>query len=134
MSMIKDEESLTNEKESCGNCAEGCGCNLQHEHGEDCACEQDTMFITFDDGKEVECNIIGIFESDDLEYIAVNPVNSDEILIYRYMETDEDNSMHIEFIHSDEEYNRVTDVFYKLIDDEDDYDDDYDDYADEDEE
>ena len=131
-----DNEDLKNEKKSHTGC--GCGhdsqdCNCDHQHDDDCGCcAQDTMTITFDDGETTECNIIGVFEVEDLEYIAVNPIDSDEVLLYRYTESDEEDGMNIEFIDSDEEYNKVTAVFYEIL--EEDGEDDYDEYVDEDDE
>ncbi len=61
---------------------EDCGCG--------CGCEEDGEpdFITLEfDGVEVECEIVGVFECNGKEYIALVPDDeSDDIYIYGYKE------------------------------------------------
>ena len=60
----------------------------------DCAsCGGDgvTVTLTLDDDSTIECGIVGIFDADNREYIALLPLdengkNSDgEVFLYRYM-------------------------------------------------
>ncbi len=36
--------------------------------------EEDIITLEFDDGVEEECGILGVFDCDDKEYIALNPL------------------------------------------------------------
>ena len=55
--------------------------------------EEETVFVTleFEGGVEEECEIMGVFEYDGKEYIALIPDNgSDDVYIYGYKEVGED--------------------------------------------
>ncbi|OOO00100.1 MAG: hypothetical protein ATN35_09080 [Epulopiscium sp. Nele67-Bin004] len=104
----------------------GCGGHGHHEHenhggcGDDCGCgEKATIYITFeDDDKEIACDVIGVFEVDDQEYIAISPENEedgDEIFIYRYHENAETDDVELADIESDEEYDKVVEEFHTLF-------------------
>ena len=76
--------------------------------------------IELEDGTELECVVIGIFEAgnEGREYIAVMPENSDddgEVFLYRY-EEDEDGEPQIGNIESDEEYEIVEEAFDEILD------------------
>lgn len=91
--------------------------HCEHEHDEDCDCAAETIFITFDDEEEdVECNVIAVFDHKEQDYIAINPIESEEVLIYRLigLEGSEDD-MELVVIESDEEYTEVTEVFDTLF-------------------
>ncbi|MCL2593365.1 MAG: DUF1292 domain-containing protein [Defluviitaleaceae bacterium] len=80
--------------------------------------EQDEIItLTLDDGEEVKCNILGIFEVEEKEYIALLPLEEDEVLIYSYKENGEEISL--ENIETDEEFDMVSEVFYSMFDEED---------------
>lgn len=83
-----------------------------HNHGEDCDCENDTLVITLDDDTEVECNVIGIFEVEDKEYIALLPIDDETVLLYQYDETDD--NVELSSIEDDDEFKAVTDAFFEL--------------------
>lgn len=86
-----------------------------HDHNEECDCENDTLLITLDDDTEVECNVIGIFEVNDKEYIALLPIDDETVLLYNYEET-EDN-VELTSIEDDNEFKSVTDAFFELYND-----------------
>ena len=68
---------------------------------------EETDFITleFDDGTEVECEIMGVFDYDGKEYIALIPDDqSDDVYIYGYKEVGDDEFELVD-IEDDEEYN-----------------------------
>ncbi len=79
--------------------------------------------VVLDDGREIECEILTIFEAGDREYIALEPVEEmlkdddedEEIFLYRFHE-DEDGNATLENIQSDEEYEIVSDRFDELLD------------------
>ena len=55
--------------------------------------DEEAEFITleFDDGDEVECEIMGVFEAAGKEYIALIPDDgTDDVYIYGYKEVGED--------------------------------------------
>lgn len=79
--------------------------------------------LDMDDGTQVECEILTIFEVNDQDYIALLPLdeNGDEneegiVYIYRYFE-DEEGNPSLENIENDEEYEAVEEVFDMLLDD-----------------
>lgn len=78
--------------------------------------------LSLDDGSEVECAILTIFELDEQNYIVLLPLDEDgnenaegEVFIYRYFE-DEEGNPSLENIDSDEEYEAVADRFDELLD------------------
>ncbi len=84
---------------------------------------EDAMFVTLDldDGSQVECEILTIFDVNKQDYIALLPLTddedeeSDEVFIYRYFE-DEDGNPSLENIEDDDEYEAVADRFDELLD------------------
>ena len=95
------------------NCNCGCGCGHDHGHEE----EMETMFLTLDDDTEVECGIIGVFDVDGKEYIALLPINDETVLIYEYKEVGDE--VELGLIEDDEEFEKISNAFYYLYEDED---------------
>lgn len=84
--------------------------------------EEMTVTLTLDDGTDLECVVLTIFEAGDKEYIALLPLDGNEaedgeVYLYRYTE-DADGNPDLENIESDEEYEIVADAFDELLDDE----------------
>ena len=53
--------------------------------------EADFITLEFDDGIEVECEIMGVFDFEGKEYIALIPNdNTDDVYIYGYKEVGEE--------------------------------------------
>ncbi len=52
--------------------------------------EDDILTLEFDDGVEEECGILGVFDANGKEYIALNPLGTEDVYIYSYKEYDED--------------------------------------------
>lgn len=85
--------------------------------------EDEAMFVTLDldDGTNVECEILTIFEVNGQDYIALLPLTEDndeegdEVFIYRYSE-DEEGNPSLDNIEDDEEYEAVADRFDELLD------------------
>ena len=78
--------------------------------------------LSLDDGSEVECAILTIFELEEQNYIALLPLDEDgneneegEVFIYRYFE-DEEGNPSLENIEDDEEYEAFADRFDELLD------------------
>jgi Protein of unknown function (DUF1292). len=90
--------------------------NEHHDH--------DHIYLTLDDGSEIECHVLGTFEVDDIEYIALVPVDGEEeVYLYRYEE--DENGIDLINIEDDEEFDIASEAFYELFGDED-YDEEYD--------
>lgn len=82
--------------------------------------EEMTVTLTLDDGTELECVVLTIFEAGDKEYIALLPLDGKEaedgeVYLYRYTE-DESGTPSLDNIVSDEEYEIVADAFDELLD------------------
>ena len=85
--------------------------------------EEMTVTLTLDDGTDLECVVLTIFEAADREYIALLPLDGNEaedgeVYLYRYTE-DANGNPDIQNIESDEEYEIVADAFDELLDTED---------------
>ena len=80
--------------------------------------EEEAEFITleFEDGTEVEAEIMGIFDVDGKEYIALIPDDdSDDVYLYGYKEVSEEEFELID-IEDDDEFDKVVKVFEELTD------------------
>ena len=82
--------------------------------------EEMTVTLTLDDGTELECVMLTIFEAGEKEYIALLPLDGreaedGEVYLYRYVE-DINGNPDLENIDSDEEYEIVADAFDELLD------------------
>lgn len=97
--------------------------------GCDCGTDEDfeIMTLEFDDGSEVECEVIGVFDVDGKDYIALYATDgSDEVYLYGYKELDDGvNDCELIDIENDEEYEKVCAEFEELTACDDDDDDDY---------
>ena len=82
--------------------------------------EEMTVTLTLDDGTELECVVLTIFEAGEKEYLALLPLDGreaedGEVYLYRYVE-DINGNPDLENIDSDEEYEIVADAFDELLD------------------
>ena len=82
--------------------------------------EEMTVTLTLDDGTDLECVVLTIFEAADKEYIALLPLDGNEaedgeVYLYRYSE-DAKGNPEIQNIESDEEYEIVADAFDEFLD------------------
>ncbi len=110
--------SHTHKKDQNYNCDPSCDCS--HDHTDGCDCGHDhhhRITLTMEDGKDVECEIIAIFNLKDYEYIALLPENEEDVFLYRFKELD-NQEINISNIESEEEYDEVAEVFYNIFDDE----------------
>jgi len=87
--------------------------NHNHDHNHDH--EHDYITLVLDDGEEVECQVIGTFEVEDIEYIALLPEDVEEVYIYRFSE--DENGIDLKNIEDDEEFEIVKEAFYALFGD-----------------
>lgn len=93
-----------------------------HEHDENCNHDHeegiDVIYLTFEDDEEVECQVLGVFEVENKEYIALLPSDEDEVLLYEYKDSDEEFDLIP--IEDDEELELVSKAYFELFEDEDD--------------
>ncbi len=76
--------------------------------------EIDVITLEFDDGTEVEAEVMGIFEVDGKEYIALIPDDdSDDVYIYGYNEIS-DEEFELLDIDDDEEFERAVEEFDRI--------------------
>ena len=80
--------------------------------------------LSLDDGSDVECAILTIFDVNEQDYIALLPLDENgegnedgEVYIYRYFE-DNDGNPSLENIQDDDEYEAVAERFDELLDEE----------------
>ena len=76
--------------------------------------EEVTVTLTLDDGSQLECVVLTIFDAGEREYIALLP-NIEKCYLYRYSE-DANGNPNLENIEDDEEYDIVADAFDELLD------------------
>ena len=77
--------------------------------------EADVITLEFDDDTEVECEIMGVFEMNGKEYIALLPDDgTDDVYIYGYKEVGEDE-FEIVDIDSDDEFEAAVAEFDKIM-------------------
>ena len=87
---------------------------------EEVAQEEVTVTLTLDDGSQLECVVLTIFDAGEREYIALLPMDGQEaeegeVYLYRYSE-DANGNPNLENIEDDEEYDIVADAFDELLD------------------
>ncbi len=82
---------------------------------------QDTVTVMLDDGQELECLVLAIYEAGGREYIALLPEDEADaeegtVFLYRYYE-DEDGEPHLDNIESDAEYRTASNMFNQILSD-----------------
>lgn len=76
--------------------------------------EVDIITLEFDDG-EIECEIMGVFDYDGKEYIALIPQDdSDDVYIYGYEEVGDDEFKLVD-IEDDELFEKVVKEFDEIM-------------------
>ncbi|MBO5572923.1 MAG: DUF1292 domain-containing protein [Clostridium sp.] len=83
--------------------------------------EMDTVTVSLDDGRELECVVLAIYEAGEGQYIALLPeeeVDEEEstVFLYRYYE-DENGEPQLDNIADDEEYNAASVAFNQILND-----------------
>ncbi len=69
--------------------------------------------LDYEDGSSVECEIVGVFEVEGKEYIALFDEEAEDIILYRYIEVDGEN-FELEDI-PEEEFDAVSEVFEAIM-------------------
>jgi len=98
-----------------------CNCNGEHNHKDngECGCHDshdhqgvDTIYLTLEDGKELKCQVVGVFELEGREYIALLPENEENVFLYEYEETEEGPELSII---EDDDFDRVAQAYNKMM-------------------
>ena len=77
--------------------------------------ETDVITLEFDDGAEIECEIMGVFDYNGKEYIALIPDDgTDDVYIYGYKEVGEDE-FELVYIEDDAEFEAVVAELDKIM-------------------
>ena len=77
--------------------------------------EEDIITLEFDDGEDIECEIMGIFDYDGNDYIALIPLDdSDDVYIYGYREVGEDEFEIVDIL-DDELFKNVVGEFEAIM-------------------
>ena len=77
--------------------------------------ETEVITLEFDDGAEVECEIMGVFDFNGKEYIALIPDDgTDDVYIYGYQEVGEDECELVD-IEDDAEFEAVVAEFDTIM-------------------
>ena len=85
--------------------------NKRAEYGED-----EIISVQFDEEAPFDCGIMGVFEVGGKQYIALEALDdTDDVYLYGYKEL-EDDEFELLDIESQEEFDRVEQEFYKLMD------------------
>lgn len=77
--------------------------------------ELDIITLEFDDETTIDCEIMGVFDCDGKEFMALIPDDgSDDVYIYGY-EEDKDGNFELLDIKSDEVFKRAVEEFEKIM-------------------
>ena len=88
--------------------------NKMHDHDHDHDHGHEMVTITLENDEELNCVILGNFDVEETEYIALLPEGTDEVLIYRFVEKGDE--IDLQNIESDEEFEKVSVAFNQLMD------------------
>lgn len=134
MDLNNENNSNSSEKEhSCGcgcsehhesDCCGGhdhddCGCGGHDHNHDDCGCgcghdhENQYLTLLLEDDSELKCQVLGIFESNGNSYIALLHPTEETVFLFRCY-TKEDQTIDIEEIEDNEEYESVSKLFLSL--------------------
>ncbi|NLY87722.1 MAG: DUF1292 domain-containing protein [Clostridiales bacterium] len=81
--------------------------------------EEDVITLEFDDDTAVDCYVMGTFELNDKEYIALAPDDeTDDVYIYEYKQAN-DEEFEINEIESEEEFDAAAAEFEAIMAEED---------------
>lgn len=103
----KHEHEKT-EGHECG--SGGCGCGHDHDHDH---ADHDAITLELEDGSQLVCPIIDIFEAGENEYIALLHPVDENVLLYRFTDY-EDGTVELDIVEDDAEYQLVSSTFLAL--------------------
>ena len=78
--------------------------------------EAEVITLEFDEGGPVDCEIMGIFDFEGKDYIALIPDDgSDDVWLYGYIEDEKDGTFELEDIEDEEQFNKVAKEFDEIM-------------------
>ena len=100
--------------ENKNNCNCECSCHDNCEEHEN----ENKIYLETVDGENLECNILGTFDVDQKDYIALLPEYSESVFIYEFKEDGEE--LELIRIEDEEEYKKISEIFLSMceLDDE----------------
>lgn len=85
------------------------------ENRKDAYNDDEILTLEFDNGDKFECGVMGVFPLDDKAYIALETLEgADDVYLYGYREVEDD--FELLDIETQEEFDRVEQEFYRLMD------------------
>ena len=87
--------------------------------------ESITVTLTLDNDEELECAVLGIFEADSRDYIALLPLDENgddedsQVYLYRYIDNGEEEEPGLENILDDDEFELASEAFNNWMDEQD---------------
>ena len=84
-----------------------------------------TVTLTLENDAELECAVLSIFEAEEREYIALLPLDENgdnddgQVFLYRFIDNGEDAEPDLENIEDDQEFERVSNAFNELMEEQD---------------
>jgi len=110
--MTDHKEHNCGDSGCCGGSNEGCGCGHDHDHDH----EENMIYLTTEEGEEMACAVLGVFDFEAQEYIALLPENTETAFIYGFNEDGEE--IELTRIEDEDHYQKVSDVFMSLWEEE----------------
>ncbi|MBL7575026.1 Protein of unknown function [Peptoniphilus asaccharolyticus DSM 20463] len=92
----------------------------EHNHDHEEEFEYDVIGIPLEDGTELNCIVIDIFDVEGEKYIALIPedeIEDGDVILFKYAELS-DEEVELTEIEEDEEFTKVSEAFSKLNDEE----------------
>lgn len=114
-----NKDNCCNGKNEGSDCeCEGHDHKHQHEHENEHEHEEVEMIqLTLDDDTVLDCYVLGVFEVEETEYMALLPEDDERVLLYKYKQKDKE--VELKTIEDDEEFNIVSEAYYELFNEED---------------
>ena len=87
--------------------------------------ESVTVRLTLDNDEELECAVLGIFEADSRDYIALLPLDENgddedsQVYLYRYIDNGEEEEPGLENILDDAEFELASNAFNDWMEEQD---------------
>ena len=87
--------------------------------------ESITVTLTLDNDEELECAVLGIFEADSRDYIALLPLHENgddedsQVYLYRYIDNGEEEEPGLENILDDAEFELASNAFNDWMEEQD---------------
>ncbi|MFP4457231.1 MAG: DUF1292 domain-containing protein [Clostridia bacterium] len=86
---------------------------------------EEMITITLEDDSELDCHVLLTYDLDGKDYIALLPVDSEDVYLYSYVEL-EDGELELSNIEDQEEFTKAADEFHELLGVDEDHDHDHD--------